>query len=55
MEDMQEREYENPNSPWIAVIDVAMDMFGDLSHQPLTEDQLTDLNENYTSNPEDEL
>jgi len=55
MEDMQEREYENPNSPWIAVIDVAMDMFGDLSHQPLTEDELTDLNENYTSNPEEDL
>jgi len=33
MTDMQERETENPNSPWIAVIDVAMDMFGDLSHQ----------------------
>ena len=33
MEDMQEREAENPNSPWVAVIDVAIDMFGDLSHQ----------------------
>ena len=33
MTDMQERESENPNSPWVAVIDVAIDMFGDLSHQ----------------------
>ena len=33
MEDMQEREAENPNSPWLAVIDVAMNVFGDLSHQ----------------------
>ena len=33
MEDMQERESENPNSPWLAVIDVAMNVFGDLSHQ----------------------
>jgi len=33
MTDMQEREAENPNSPWVAVIDVAIDMFGDLSHQ----------------------
>ena len=29
MTDMQERESENPNSPWIAVIDVATEMFGD--------------------------
>ena len=29
MTDMQEREFENPNSPWVAVIDVAMEMFGD--------------------------
>ena len=33
MTDMQERESENPNSPWVAVIDVAMNVFGDLSHQ----------------------
>jgi hypothetical protein len=37
MTDMQERESENPNSPWVAVIDVAMDMFGDLSHQEVEE------------------
>jgi hypothetical protein len=59
MEDMQEREHENPNSPWVAVIDVAMEMFGDEFYtrgdELLTEDQITDLNENYTSNPEDEL
>jgi hypothetical protein len=29
MEDMQEREAENPNSPWMAVINVAMNEFGD--------------------------
>jgi len=34
MEDMQEREAENPNSPWMAVINTVMNEFGDLSHQP---------------------
>jgi hypothetical protein len=29
MADMQERESESPNSPWGAVIDVAMNQFGD--------------------------
>jgi hypothetical protein len=55
MADMQEREFENPNSPWLAVIDVAMNVFGDLSHQPLTEDQLTTLEEENSNQPEDEL
>jgi hypothetical protein len=36
-----------------------MEMFGDEFYtrgdELLTEDQITDLNENYTSNPEDEL
>ena len=31
--EMREREEENPNSPWVAVIDVAIEQFGDLSHQ----------------------
>ena len=55
MEDMQEREFENPNSPWLAVIDVAMNVFGDLPHQPLTEDQLTTLEEENSNQPEDEF
>ena len=29
MTDMQEREQENPNSPWVAVLDVGMHEFGD--------------------------
>jgi hypothetical protein len=29
MTDMQEREQENPNSPWVAVLDVGMNEFGD--------------------------
>ena len=29
MTDMQERESENPNSPWVAVLDVGMHEFGD--------------------------
>jgi len=30
MTDMQERESENPNSPWVAVIDVVTEVFGDM-------------------------
>jgi hypothetical protein len=59
MEDMVDREAESPNSPWIAVIDVAMDMFGDEFYtrgdELLSEDELTTLEENYTSKPEEEL
>ena len=59
MADMQERESESPNSPWGAVIDVAMNQFGDEFYtrgdELLTEDQLTDLEENYTSQPDDDL
>jgi hypothetical protein len=59
MEDMVDREAESPNSPWIAVIDVAMDMFGDEFYtrgdELLSEDELTTLEENYTSKPEEDL
>ena len=34
MEDMQEREAESPNSPWMALINTVMNEFRDLSHQP---------------------
>jgi len=59
MTDMQEREAENPNSPWMAVINVAMNEFGDEFYtrgdELLTEDQLYDLEENYTSKPDDDF
>jgi hypothetical protein len=59
MTDMQDREAENPNSPWVAVINVAMNEFGDEFYtrgdELLTEEQVTDLEENYTSKPDDDF
>lgn len=59
MTDMQDREAENPNSPWVAVINVAMNEFGDNFYtrgdELLNENQLTDLEENYTSKPDDDF
>ena len=59
MSDMQDREAENPNSPWVAVINVAMNEFGDEFYtrgdELLNENQLTDLEENYASKPDDDF
>lgn len=43
---MQEREDENPNSPWVAVINVAITEFGQEIYY--TEEQLNELAESYT-------
>ena len=51
--EMQEREDEDPNSYWMAVVNEAVKVFGD--SVTLTDDQLTSLEEKYSNQPEDEF
>mgnify|MGYP003145158268 FL=1 len=51
--EMQEREDEDPNSYWMAVVNEAVKVFGD--SVTLTDDQLTTLEEKYSNQPEDEF